>query len=95
MSLSLVVYLLLGLLAGPVAAAAELSLLKLSKPHPVPATPVGAKPKARTDEAAQHAWKGAPKVTWPAAGTVAAAIPAAGTARKAAGSLPVRLRQSA
>ncbi|MET9221784.1 RHS repeat-associated core domain-containing protein [Streptomyces sp. NPDC003300] len=95
MSLSLVVYLLLGLLAGPVAAAAELSLLKLSKPHPVPATPVGAKPKARTDEAAQHAWKGAPKVTWPAAGTATAAIPAAGTARKAAGSLPVRLRQSA
>ncbi|MFE4855950.1 RHS repeat-associated core domain-containing protein [Streptomyces sp. NPDC056670] len=93
--MTLVAYLLTGLLGGPVAAAAGLSLSKAGTPDPVPTKTVKGKSNARVDEAAQHAWKSAPKTTWPAPGTARTDIPEAGVASKAAGSLPVRLGRTA
>lgn len=91
-ALSLAVYLLAGLLGAPVAAAAELSLRALAKPDPVPTSPVEPKRLTRPDEAAKHAWKSAPKVTWPAPGSVLASVPR--TERKQAGKLPVTLQRA-
>lgn len=91
LSLSLVVYLLLGMLSGPVAAAAGLSLGKPPKPDPVPVSGVKTSRDARVDETAAHAWKSSPKVTWPAAATAHVAVPGAGKGVSRAGTLPVRL----
>ncbi|MFG3304888.1 RHS repeat-associated core domain-containing protein [Streptomyces wuyuanensis] len=88
-ALALAVYLLAGLLGGPVAAAAELDLLGLKKPDPVPTSKVKPKKASRTDHAAKNAWKKAPKVKWPAPSTAAVAVPSTGSAE--AGSLPVKL----
>ncbi|MFG1809487.1 RHS repeat domain-containing protein [Streptomyces sp. NPDC049040] len=96
MSLSVIGYLLLGTLAGPVAAAASgLELGKPAAPHPVPVRPVRGTGKTLPDETAAHAWKGSPKVTWPAAATADVAVPAAGKGQTAAAGLPVRLGRAA
>ena len=89
-SVSLTGFLLAALLAGPVAEAAGLHLGPLAEPHPVPKH-APRKPAGKpVDQTKAHAWKGSPKVTWPAAGTADVALPA-GTAARAAGKLPVRL----
>ncbi|MFC5767408.1 RHS repeat-associated core domain-containing protein [Actinacidiphila bryophytorum] len=95
MSVSLVGYLLAGMLAGPVAEAAGLGLGKLPSPDPVPVKAVRGTAAAHPDQAAAHAWKGSPKVVWPAAGTAQVAVPAAGKAPAKAGGLPVRLGHAA
>ncbi|MGX1907437.1 RHS repeat domain-containing protein [Streptomyces phaeochromogenes] len=84
-------YLVVGLLGGPVAAAAELSLAKLRKPDPVPTSTVKKQKLSKPDQTARHPWKGAPKVSWPKTGTAVVAVPKSGTATVAAGDLPVRL----
>ncbi|MFD9219522.1 hypothetical protein ACFWDI_05715 [Streptomyces sp. NPDC060064] len=89
-ALSLAVYLLAGLLGGPVAAAAELSLLELKKPDAVATAPVKTHRITRPDQAEQHAWNASPKVTWPTPATAQATLPASGPAR--AGKLPVKLQ---
>ncbi|WP_251059051.1 MULTISPECIES: RHS repeat-associated core domain-containing protein [unclassified Streptomyces] len=48
---------------------AGLSLPGLKQPKPVPVKPMAAGGTKRKDDAAAHRWKGAPKVTWPAAGS--------------------------
>ncbi|GAA3900773.1 RHS repeat-associated core domain-containing protein [Streptomyces lannensis] len=92
-ALSLAAYLLAGLLGGPVAAAAELNLLGLKKPDPVPTAKVKPKKASRTDHAAKNAWKKPPKVSWPAPGTTAVTVSSNGSAADV-GSLPVKLRRS-
>lgn len=91
-ALSLAVYLLLGLIGGPVAAAAGLDLLKLEKPDPVSTSAVKSYQLSESDEAARHAWKETPKAVWPKPGTAKADVPKTGSAEVQAGSLPVRLR---
>ncbi|MFS0692852.1 RHS repeat-associated core domain-containing protein [Streptomyces nitrosporeus] len=88
-AVALTAFLFIGLLSGPVAAAAELSLLNLKDPDPVPTQKVGKREPARADQAAKHPWK-KPKTVWPEPGTVTPELAAAGTLVKA-GSLPVRL----
>ncbi|CAL9627360.1 hypothetical protein SUDANB70_06031 [Streptomyces sp. enrichment culture] len=61
----LAAYLLAGLLGGPVAAAAELSLAKLTNPKPVPTSPVKNGKQRKADEAERNAWKKAPRSAWP------------------------------
>ncbi|MEV0580842.1 RHS repeat-associated core domain-containing protein [Streptomyces sp. NPDC050392] len=82
-----------GLLGGPVAAAAELHLLKLSTPDPVPTTEVKQRKVSLGDEASEHAWKSPPKVSWPAPQTVNVDVPATG--RSGAGTLPIAMGRSA
>ncbi|MFE9698825.1 RHS repeat-associated core domain-containing protein [Streptomyces sp. NPDC006270] len=83
----LTAFLFAGLLGGPVAAAAELDLLGLGKPDPVPTGEVKKKGSGKSDQAARHPWK-KPKVAWPDAGTAAPALRDDGSPVKA-GSLPV------
>ncbi|GGP43700.1 RHS repeat domain-containing protein [Streptomyces melanogenes] len=92
-SVFLAVLLFSGLLGGPVAAAAELNLLSLKKPDPVPTKAVKARPDSRTDEAARHAWKKPPKVAWPEPGIAKADLTKPVKAQ--AGSLPARLSRGA
>ncbi|MFE0173687.1 RHS repeat domain-containing protein [Streptomyces sp. NPDC059002] len=88
-AVSLVAYLVAGLLGGPVAAAAELTLAKLGNPDPVPTSPVKKQPLAKPDRTAEHRWKAAPKTAWPKAGTVTVAVPKAERAAADPGTLPV------
>ncbi|MFI1592141.1 RHS repeat domain-containing protein [Streptomyces halstedii] len=79
----------MGLLSGPVAVAAGLSLLKLQDPDPVPTEQVKEQKPTKPDQTAQRPWK-RPTVTWPKAGTATSELSASGTLVKA-GSLPVQL----
>ncbi|WP_234422127.1 hypothetical protein [Streptomyces sp. CB00316] len=83
----LAAFLLLGLLGGPIAAAADLDLLKLEKPDPVPTREVAKQLSSKPDQTAQHPWK-SPKVTWPEPATATPALRESGAPVKA-GSLPV------
>ncbi|MEV7087929.1 RHS repeat-associated core domain-containing protein [Streptomyces sp. NPDC093085] len=91
-ALSLVVYLVVGLLGGPVAAAAELDLLGLKKPEPVPTAAATQRTLARPDQTARHNGETA-KGAWPKPGTTRISVPRTrgGTGRGHAGSLPVQL----
>ncbi|MFF5621051.1 RHS repeat-associated core domain-containing protein [[Kitasatospora] papulosa] len=92
-AVALTAFLFVGLLSGPVAAAAELSLRKLAKPDPVPTAKVEKQREAaKPDQAGRHPWA-KPKVTWPKADTASSALPETGTPVKA-GSLPVQLQRS-
>lgn len=86
---SLAVYLFAGLLGGPVAAAAELSLSKLRKPDPVSTSNVTKHQIAKPDQAAQNAWKSAPEIAWPKPGTGTVTLPKSGSV--SAGSPEVRI----
>ncbi|MEV8346462.1 RHS repeat domain-containing protein [Streptomyces niveus] len=90
-ALSLITYLVAGLLGGPVAAAAELDLLKLNQPDPVPTSPVKEHKISRPDQTDRHARQRAPKSAWPKAGTARADIPGAKGEKRRAGSLPVKV----
>ncbi|MCX5345765.1 RHS repeat domain-containing protein [Streptomyces atratus] len=83
----------MGLLSGPVAAAAELHLQKLQRPDPVPTGKVKKQNTAKIDRTARHPWK-KPKVTWPKPGTVTPELPKTGAPVKA-GSLPVHVGRAA
>ncbi|MEU3049369.1 hypothetical protein ABZ705_23155 [Streptomyces sp. NPDC006984] len=89
----LVAYLMAGLLGGPMAAAAELELRKLTKPDPVPVTEVKGKGLNKPDETAKNPAKPDEKADWPEAGTATAEVPDAGEKPKTAkaGTLPVKL----
>ncbi|MFK0043822.1 RHS repeat domain-containing protein [Streptomyces sp. NPDC090741] len=77
----------------------------MQQPKAVPVTPVAAGGAKRKDDAAAHAWKGTPKVNWPAAGSAEVDLAAppspvlsksgspllAALAPQQAGSLPVTL----
>ncbi|WP_331741061.1 RHS repeat-associated core domain-containing protein [Streptomyces sp. NBC_00055] len=91
-AVALTAFLFAGLLVGPVAAAAELQLLKLGKPDPVPTSKVKKRTTPKPDEAARSPWK-KPQVTWPQAGTTTATLPPTGSLK--AGSLPVRMGRAA
>ena len=88
-AVSLVAYLVAGVLGGPVAAAAELSLARLKKPAPVPTSSVKGKELSKPDEAGRHAWKGAPKAAWPRPGKASVRLSPGG--KVAAGNLPLRI----
>ena len=77
-------YLIAGLLSGPVAAAAELSLATLKNPDPVPTSSVKSRKLHKPDEAAQHAWKAVPKAAWPKPGKATVEMPERGRARAGA-----------
>ncbi|MER6777913.1 MULTISPECIES: RHS repeat-associated core domain-containing protein [unclassified Streptomyces] len=76
----------------------------LKQPKAVPVTPVAVGGAKRKDDAAAHAWKGAPKVAWPAAGSAEVDLASAGMSWNAsnakaalprrAGSLPVTVVQT-
>ncbi|MFI1223148.1 MULTISPECIES: RHS repeat-associated core domain-containing protein [unclassified Streptomyces] len=87
MAATLAAVLFTGLLGAPIAAAAELDLLRLQKPDPVKTREVERRDAAKPDRTAQHPWKKA-ETTWPDAGTATAALRENGAAAKA-GSLPV------
>ncbi|MEI7033502.1 RHS repeat-associated core domain-containing protein [Streptomyces pratensis] len=83
----LTAFLFAGLLGGPVAAAAELDLLGLGKPEPVPTGEVKKKGSGKPDQTARHPWK-KPKAAWPEPGTATPVLRVDGASVKA-GSLPV------
>ncbi|TGZ03413.1 hypothetical protein, partial [Streptomyces rhizosphaericola] len=92
--MALAAFLFVGLLGGPVAAvAAELDLLKLEKPDPVPTADVVKHVPAKPDQTARHPWK-SPKVAWPEPGTATPALRENGTPVRA-GSLPVSVGRTA
>ncbi|MFD5752224.1 hypothetical protein [Streptomyces sp. NPDC127033] len=93
-ALSLVAYLVVGLLGAPVAAAAELDLLRLKKPDPVTTSPVGKHTLARPDRTTQYAKENV-KGTWPKPGTARISVPRSGVGKGRAGDFPVQLRPSA
>ncbi|WP_269285761.1 RHS repeat domain-containing protein [Streptomyces sp. H39-C1] len=74
------------------AAAGTTTLEALKQPKAVPVRPVKVGGTKRPDAAAAHAWKGAPKVTWPASGsadvTLGSTRPATATLSGAAKSAP-------
>ncbi|MEE1797564.1 RHS repeat protein [Streptomyces sp. JV176] len=87
-------YLVVGLLGAPVAAAAELDLLKLKKPDPV-STSAAAKhrltrPDLTSRQDVEHV-----KGSWPKPGTARISVPRSGAGKGRAGSLPVQLGPSA
>ncbi len=88
-AVALTAFLFVGLLSGPVVMAAELDLLNLKRPDPVPTKKVEKRDTAKPDQTSRHPWQ-MPTVTWPKAGTVTSEVPAAGTPVKV-GSLPVQL----
>ncbi|MFD4211149.1 hypothetical protein ACFWRG_34875, partial [Micromonospora tulbaghiae] len=93
-AVALAAFLFVGLLGGPVAAAAaELDLLKLEKPDPVPTADVAKHVPAKPDQTARHPWK-SPKVAWPEPGTETPALRENGTPVQA-GSLPVSVGRTA
>ncbi|MFJ1917416.1 RHS repeat domain-containing protein [Streptomyces sp. NPDC088147] len=94
MALSLVAYLVAGLLGAPVAAAAELELLKLKKPDPVPTSTVKEHTVSRPDQTKQSPSKGTRTSAWPGAGTTQMDVPPTGVAKGRAGSLPVKLSRA-
>jgi RHS repeat-associated protein len=75
LAVSLIGYLLAGLLSGPVAAASELSLDKLRKPDPVPVKPVTQRTAPKPDQTAKSIWKKAPRSTWPQPVTATTDVP--------------------
>ncbi|MGW8945713.1 RHS repeat domain-containing protein [Streptomyces koyangensis] len=91
-ALSLIGYLIAGLLGAPVAAAAELALRDLDKPKPVPVSPVEPQRFAAADEAAKNPWKPDADAAWPSPGSTIATVAEAQSkaSAKRAGSLPVR-----
>ncbi len=92
--MSLVAYLVAGLLGGPVAAAAELELLKVKKPDPVPTSAVTEHEISRPDQTRRNTPEGTRSRAWPAAGTTQMDVPRSGKAKGRAGSLPVRLSRT-
>ncbi|GHH28426.1 hypothetical protein Srubr_38570 [Streptomyces rubradiris] len=82
-------YLVAGLLGGPVAAAAELSLAKLRKPKPVPTSAERAQQLHKPDEAARHAWKAVPRSAWPHPGK--ATVQLSNSGKLPVGSTPLRI----
>ncbi|WP_318294686.1 RHS repeat domain-containing protein [Streptomyces bacillaris] len=93
-AVALAAFLFVGLLGGPVAAAAaELDLLKLEKPDPVPTADVAKHVPTKPDQTARHPWK-SPKVAWPEPGTETPALRENGTPVQA-GSLPVSVGRTA
>ncbi|MGW4496775.1 hypothetical protein [Streptomyces sp. NPDC004376] len=84
-------YLVAGLLGGPVAAAAELSLTKLKNPDAVHVASVKKHRISRPDQTAAHPWTSASKASWPKGGTAAVVVPASGSTEAEAGSLPLRV----
>ncbi|WP_037889071.1 hypothetical protein [Streptomyces viridochromogenes] len=90
-AVSSVAYLVAGLLGGPVAAAAELSLAKLKNPDPVPVASVKKHRISRPDQTAAHLWKGTPRSSWPKPGTATVTVPAHGSTKTKAGTLPLRV----
>ncbi|MGW8748412.1 RHS repeat domain-containing protein [Streptomyces sp. NPDC055794] len=80
-AVTVVGYLAISMLTEPVAAAADLALRELSKPDPVPTAPVDSHKLNRPDQTAQHAWKGAPKVTWPKPGSSTVSLSGTGLAK--------------
>ncbi|MGQ4397799.1 RHS repeat domain-containing protein [Streptomyces violaceoruber] len=83
MAVTVVSYLAISLLSEPVAAATGLALRELHEPDPVPTASVQPRTLNRPDQAAQHAWKAAPKVTWPEPGSSTISLPHAGVAKAA------------
>lgn len=82
-AVTVVSYLAISLLSEPVAAATGLALRELHEPDPVPTASVQPRTLNRPDQAAQHAWKAAPKVTWPESGSSTIPLPHAGVAKAA------------
>ncbi|MFF7365019.1 RHS repeat-associated core domain-containing protein [Streptomyces sp. NPDC008125] len=91
MALSLITYLLVSLIGGPVAAATELTLQKLDTPDPVRSVTQKKHDVAKPDETAGAARRHTTKATWPKSGTGTAALPETGTNKAKAGTLPVSL----
>ncbi|WP_436846522.1 RHS repeat domain-containing protein [Streptomyces massasporeus] len=89
MAVSLIAYLVAGLLGGPVAAAAELSLAKLKNPDPVPVESVKKHRISRPDETAERPWKAPAKPSWPKPGTATVTVPAQGSMKTKVGTLPL------
>jgi len=94
-ALSLVGYLVAGLLGGPVAAAAELALSELKNPDPVPVSSVKRHDLAKPDQTVKNAWKKPAEPAWPTPGTVIVDVPRTDAAEGRAGSLPLRLKRTA
>ncbi|MFE9255128.1 RHS repeat domain-containing protein [Streptomyces sp. NPDC006879] len=90
-ALSLAGYLIAGLLGGPIAAAAELELRKLTRPEPVPSARVSPKALEKADETAKRNWRPDTKSHWPQGGSVVADVTPAGKRTRVAkaGSLPL------
>lgn len=88
LAVALVGFLFASLLAGPVAAAAELHLEKLRASDPVPTSEAKKQPSSLRDATLRHPWK-KPEVNWPKPGTATARLSGTGPLR--AGSLPVRV----
>ncbi|MEV8320430.1 RHS repeat-associated core domain-containing protein [Streptomyces sp. NPDC059900] len=80
-----------GLLGGPVAAAAELTLAQLKKPDPVPTSAVKKHHISRPDQTAKHRWRHAPKATWPKEGTASITVPTSGRTTAEPGTLPISI----
>ncbi|MFI1926297.1 RHS repeat-associated core domain-containing protein [Streptomyces sp. NPDC020377] len=89
--MSLVVYLAAGLLGGPVAEAAELSLAKLTNPQPVPVSSAKQHRISRPDETAARRWTAVPTPSWPKPGTATVTVPAGGSTKAEAGALPLSI----
>jgi RHS repeat-associated protein len=82
-AVTVVSYLAISMLSEPVAAAAGLALRELRQPDPVPTASVQTHKLDRPDQAAQRAWEGAPKVTWPKPGSSTISLPHTGLAKAA------------
>ncbi|WP_353945535.1 RHS repeat-associated core domain-containing protein [Streptomyces sp. HUAS MG91] len=96
-AVSLAGFLLTGALAGPVAAAAELELRKLTETEPVPTRAVKAKELKPVDQTRGKEFRPDSKARWPKAGAARLKVPGPGrtTARAQAGDLPVAATASA
>ncbi|WP_442806518.1 RHS repeat domain-containing protein [Streptomyces sp. NBC_01022] len=92
LAVALTGFLFATLLAGPVAAAAELQLAKLHKPDPAPTSEVKKRASSIPDVTLRHPWK-TPQATWPRPGTATAQLPLTGSLE--VGSLPVRVGSAA
>ncbi|MFH8484004.1 RHS repeat domain-containing protein [Streptomyces longisporoflavus] len=88
------IYLVAGLLGGPVAAAAELNLAEVKKPDPVPTSTVKKHRLSRPDQGAKQPSKAASKATWPKKGTAAVTVPESGRAQAEPGTLPVSVARA-
>lgn len=75
------------------AAAAELALASLKNPDPVRVTSVKKHQISRPDQTAARRWNSASQSDWPRPGAVTVAVPARGSARVEAGSLPLHVAQ--
>ncbi|MFJ6936920.1 RHS repeat-associated core domain-containing protein [Streptomyces sp. NPDC101132] len=95
-SATLAVYLVAGLIGGPVAAAAELKLRDISPMKPVPVSRVSGKALAVKDETHRNTWQPDKSARWPAPGS--ATLDVAGVGRpprvKPVGSLPVSVARA-